>query len=227
MKLISSSFSDGEPISEANAFCIEDPDTHVALSDNFNPEISWQDLPPDTDMLLYEGLHGAMVTDECDVARFADGLVDVSAGLVFTAIAGGARDERCRRSQDRLVGRSFERLREQLERLLQLSSLEGPLGATDELTHGPRQSGPVVPLQEWRGRLIAKPLRIESQYAVERIAGPDSPPAAEKSHTEIVERIVEVGRELDRAPKRRDRASTVTDLEPGDAQEVVALGRFL
>ena len=32
----------------------------------------WQDLPPDTDMLLYEGLHGAMVTDECDVAQFAD-----------------------------------------------------------------------------------------------------------------------------------------------------------
>lgn len=32
----------------------------------------WQDLPPDTDMLLYEGLHGAMVTDECDVSQFAD-----------------------------------------------------------------------------------------------------------------------------------------------------------
>ena len=32
----------------------------------------WEELPPDTDMLLYEGLHGAMVTDECDVAQFAD-----------------------------------------------------------------------------------------------------------------------------------------------------------
>ena len=37
----------------------------------------WQDLPPDTDMLLYEGLHGAMVTEECDVARFADLLIGV------------------------------------------------------------------------------------------------------------------------------------------------------
>ncbi len=37
----------------------------------------WQDLPHDTDMLLYEGLHGAMVTDECDVARFADLLIGV------------------------------------------------------------------------------------------------------------------------------------------------------
>ena len=37
----------------------------------------WEDLPADTDMLLYEGLHGAMVTDECDVSRFADLLIGV------------------------------------------------------------------------------------------------------------------------------------------------------
>jgi phosphoribulokinase len=37
----------------------------------------WQDLPPETDMLLYEGLHGAMVTDDCDVAQFADLLIGV------------------------------------------------------------------------------------------------------------------------------------------------------
>jgi phosphoribulokinase len=37
----------------------------------------WQHLVPDTDMLLYEGLHGAMVTDECDVAQFADLIIGV------------------------------------------------------------------------------------------------------------------------------------------------------
>lgn len=37
----------------------------------------WEDLPADTDMLLYEGLHGAMVTEECDVTRFADLLIGV------------------------------------------------------------------------------------------------------------------------------------------------------
>ena len=37
----------------------------------------WQDLPRDTDMLLYEGLHGAMVTEECNVAQFADLLIGV------------------------------------------------------------------------------------------------------------------------------------------------------
>jgi phosphoribulokinase len=32
----------------------------------------WQELPPDTDILFYEGLHGAVVTDEVNVARYAD-----------------------------------------------------------------------------------------------------------------------------------------------------------
>ena len=32
----------------------------------------WEDLPPDTDMLFYEGLHGAIETDKVNVARHAD-----------------------------------------------------------------------------------------------------------------------------------------------------------
>lgn len=32
----------------------------------------WEALPQDTDMLFYEGLHGALVTDTVDVARHAD-----------------------------------------------------------------------------------------------------------------------------------------------------------
>lgn len=32
----------------------------------------WEALPADSDMLFYEGLHGAIVTDEVDVARYAD-----------------------------------------------------------------------------------------------------------------------------------------------------------
>lgn len=32
----------------------------------------WADIDPDTDVLLYEGLHGAVVTDEINVARYAD-----------------------------------------------------------------------------------------------------------------------------------------------------------
>jgi phosphoribulokinase len=32
----------------------------------------WEGLPPDTDVLFYEGLHGSVVTDTVDVARHAD-----------------------------------------------------------------------------------------------------------------------------------------------------------
>lgn len=32
----------------------------------------WKPLPPGTDLLFYEGLHGAVVTNEVDVARYAD-----------------------------------------------------------------------------------------------------------------------------------------------------------
>ena len=32
----------------------------------------WEDLPPDSDCLFYEGLHGCVVTGTCDVARHVD-----------------------------------------------------------------------------------------------------------------------------------------------------------
>jgi phosphoribulokinase len=32
----------------------------------------WEVIPPDTDMLFYEGLHGAIVTDDANVAQYAD-----------------------------------------------------------------------------------------------------------------------------------------------------------
>ncbi|PXX70893.1 phosphoribulokinase [Nocardia tenerifensis] len=37
----------------------------------------WQDLAPGSDLLFYEGLHGAAVTDSVNVARYADLLVGV------------------------------------------------------------------------------------------------------------------------------------------------------
>jgi phosphoribulokinase len=32
----------------------------------------WEDLPEGSDLLFYEGLHGALVTDGCNIARYAD-----------------------------------------------------------------------------------------------------------------------------------------------------------
>ena len=37
----------------------------------------WQEVPAGTDLLFYEGLHGAVVTDKVDIARHADLLVGV------------------------------------------------------------------------------------------------------------------------------------------------------
>lgn len=37
----------------------------------------WQDVPPDADLLFYEGLHGAVTTDRVDVARYPDLLIGV------------------------------------------------------------------------------------------------------------------------------------------------------
>ena len=37
----------------------------------------WEDIPPDTDLMFYEGLHGAAVTDKANVAQEADLLVGV------------------------------------------------------------------------------------------------------------------------------------------------------
>ncbi|MBT9504301.1 MAG: phosphoribulokinase [Burkholderiaceae bacterium] len=38
---------------------------------------AWEDLKPDTDMLFYEGLHGAVVTEQVDIARYPDLLIGV------------------------------------------------------------------------------------------------------------------------------------------------------
>ncbi len=37
----------------------------------------WEDIPPGTDLLFYEGLHGGVVTDKVDVAKHVDLLVGV------------------------------------------------------------------------------------------------------------------------------------------------------
>src|SRR6266508_1015544 len=38
---------------------------------------AWEDLPSGTELLFYEGLHGAVKTDKVDVARHADLLIGV------------------------------------------------------------------------------------------------------------------------------------------------------
>jgi Raf kinase inhibitor-like YbhB/YbcL family protein len=52
MKLKSSSFSDNSPIPAQYAFCVPDPEQHVALGPNQNPALSWEGVPPGTKSLV-------------------------------------------------------------------------------------------------------------------------------------------------------------------------------
>ena len=47
----------------------EEAERYGALPGSFT---EWQDIPADTDLLFYEGLHGAIVTEEVNVAQHAD-----------------------------------------------------------------------------------------------------------------------------------------------------------
>ena len=49
------------------------------LATNLNPGqfTPWEDLPSETDLLFYEGLHGGVVTDDANVAQFVDLLIGV------------------------------------------------------------------------------------------------------------------------------------------------------
>ena len=56
----------------------------------------WEDLPPGTDMLFYEGLHGAVATDGVDVARYADLLIGVVPSINLEWIQKLHRDKHAR-----------------------------------------------------------------------------------------------------------------------------------
>ena len=48
MKVTSTSFADGKRIPEEYAFCAPEPQSHVKLSANRNPQLEWSDLPMGT-----------------------------------------------------------------------------------------------------------------------------------------------------------------------------------
>jgi phosphoribulokinase len=56
----------------------------------------WEELPGDTDLLFYEGLHGAVVTDKVDVAQHVDLLIGVVPVINLEWIQKLRRDEATR-----------------------------------------------------------------------------------------------------------------------------------
>jgi phosphoribulokinase len=53
----------------------------------------WEDIPPGTDLLFYEGLHGAVVTDKVNIARHADLLIGVVPSINLEWIQKLIRDK--------------------------------------------------------------------------------------------------------------------------------------
>ena len=72
---------------------------------------AWEDIPPGTDLLFYEGLHGAIVTEKVDVARFVDLLVGVVPTINLEWIQKLQRDKTARgHSQDSIVDTILRRM---------------------------------------------------------------------------------------------------------------------
>ncbi len=71
----------------------------------------WEDLPTDTDLLFYEGLHGAVKTDTVDVARYPDLLIGVVPTINLEWIQKLIRDKTQRGySQDAVVDTILRRM---------------------------------------------------------------------------------------------------------------------
>jgi phosphoribulokinase len=71
----------------------------------------WEDIPPGTDLLFYEGLHGAVVTETVDVARHADLLIGVVPIINLEWIQKLHRDKKVRGySQEAIVDTILRRM---------------------------------------------------------------------------------------------------------------------
>ncbi len=72
---------------------------------------AWEDIPAGTDLLFYEGLHGAVATGSIDVARYADLIVGVVPTINLEWIQKLHRDKTSRgHSQEAIVGTILRRM---------------------------------------------------------------------------------------------------------------------
>jgi phosphoribulokinase len=69
----------------------EEAAAHGQEPGTFTP---WEPIPPDTDLLFYEGLHGGVVTDDIDMTRYVDLLIGVAPTINLEWIQKIHRDTR-------------------------------------------------------------------------------------------------------------------------------------
>jgi phosphoribulokinase len=72
---------------------------------------AWEDIGPGTDLLFYEGLHGAVATDTIDVSRYADLIIGVVPTINLEWIQKLHRDKTARgHSQEAIVDTILRRM---------------------------------------------------------------------------------------------------------------------
>ena len=84
---------------------MHDHEEELALGCPAGTFTPWQELPPGSDLLFYEGLHGAVVTGNVNVAQYADLKIGVVPVINLEWIQKIHRD----RAIARLHGRSRHR----------------------------------------------------------------------------------------------------------------------
>lgn len=86
----------------------DEADAHGQEPGTFTP---WMDIPTGSDMLFYEGLHGAVVTEQVNVARYADLLIGVVPIINLEWIQKLHRDKQVRGySQEAIVDTILRRM---------------------------------------------------------------------------------------------------------------------
>ncbi len=75
---------------------LHDPDEAAPYAQEPGTFTAWEDIAPGTDLLFYEGLHGAVVTPEVNVARHVDLLIGVVPIINLEWIQKLHRDKKAR-----------------------------------------------------------------------------------------------------------------------------------
>lgn len=79
----------------------------------------WESLPENTDLLLYEGLHGGLVSDEVNIAQYVDLLIGVAPSINLEWIQKIDRDTNLRGySQEAVIDTIQSRMEDYLRHIL-------------------------------------------------------------------------------------------------------------
>ncbi len=84
----------GETGSGLRRYYIHDAEEAISRNQKNGTFTPWEPIPQDSDLLFYEGLHGAVITDEVNIAQYVDLLIGVAPTVNLEWIQKIHRDTR-------------------------------------------------------------------------------------------------------------------------------------